>query len=75
MPEFFASLVPAFAQDAWGLLPPLLQYLITVLFKILLVSIVVILIVAFSMNRWTHRSASKYANSSAWSAGIPLAER
>ncbi|NIL93560.1 MAG: NADH-quinone oxidoreductase subunit NuoH [Woeseiaceae bacterium] len=48
MPELFASLVPAFAQDAWNLLPPLVQYLATVLFKILLVAIVVILIVAFS---------------------------
>ena len=48
MPEFLASLVPAFAQDAWNLLPPVAQYLATVLFKILLVAIVVILLVAFS---------------------------
>ncbi len=48
MPEFFASLVPAFAMDAWSWLPPVWQYLLTVLFKILLVTIGVILVVAFS---------------------------
>ena len=48
MPEFLGNLVPAFALDLWNLLPPLWQYLITVLFKILLVTISVILIVAFS---------------------------
>ena len=48
MPEFLASLVPAFAMDAWNWLPPIWQYLVTVLFKILLVTIGVILIVAFS---------------------------
>jgi NADH-quinone oxidoreductase subunit H len=48
MLEFLGSLVPAFALDAWNLLPPLAQYLITVLFKILILTIGVILVVAFS---------------------------
>ena len=48
MLEFLGSLVPAFALDAWNLLPALAQYLITVLFKILILTIGVILIVAFS---------------------------
>lgn len=48
MPEFLASLMPDFALNAWNALSPLLQYLFTVLFKILVVTISVILIVAFS---------------------------
>ncbi|HNP66152.1 MAG TPA: NADH-quinone oxidoreductase subunit NuoH [Woeseiaceae bacterium] len=48
MPEIFASLVPGFAMDLWNTLPPLVQYLATTVFKILLVTIAVILIVAFS---------------------------
>ena len=48
MLEFLGSLVPAFALDAWNLLSPLTQYLITVLFKILVLTIGVILVVAFS---------------------------
>ena len=48
MLEFLGNLMPAFAVDAWNWLPPLWQYLITVLFKILLVTIGVILTVAFS---------------------------
>ncbi len=48
MPEFLGSLVPAFALNLWNALPGLAQYLITVLFKILILTIGVILIVAFS---------------------------
>jgi NADH-quinone oxidoreductase subunit H len=48
MLEFLANLVPAFALDAWNALPGLAQYLVTVLFKILILTIGVILIVAFS---------------------------
>jgi NADH-quinone oxidoreductase subunit H len=48
MLEFLGNLVPAFALDAWNALPGLAQYLITVLFKILILTIGVILIVAFS---------------------------
>ncbi len=48
MLEFLGSLVPAFALDMWNALPSLAQYLITVLFKILILTIGVILIVAFS---------------------------
>ena len=48
MPEFLASLVPGFGMDLWNWFPPLWQYLITVLFKILVVTIGVILTVAFS---------------------------
>jgi len=48
MPEFLASLVPGFAMDLWNWFPPLWQYLFTVVFKILIVTIGVILTVAFS---------------------------
>jgi NADH-quinone oxidoreductase subunit H len=48
MPEFLASLVPGFAMDLWNWFPPLWQYLFTVIFKILIVTIGVILTVAFS---------------------------
>jgi len=48
MPEFFANIVPQFAADFWATLPGLVQYLITTLFKILIVTIAVILCVAFS---------------------------
>jgi NADH-quinone oxidoreductase subunit H len=46
--EFFANLVPAFVWDIWNALPPLVQYLTIVTWKILFVTIGVILIVAFS---------------------------
>jgi NADH-quinone oxidoreductase subunit H len=48
MPEFIAGLVPQFALDFWMTVPPLAQYLITTLFKILILTIAVILCVAFS---------------------------
>ncbi len=48
MPELLASLVPQFAADWWSAWPPSLQYLSATLFKILIVTIVVILCVAFS---------------------------
>ena len=48
MLEFVASLIPVFVMDIWNALPPLVQYLATTVFKILLVTIAVILIVAFS---------------------------
>ncbi|MCH9693792.1 MAG: NADH-quinone oxidoreductase subunit NuoH [Gammaproteobacteria bacterium] len=48
MAEFFASLVPQFAWDIWNWFPPLVHYLVITLFKILVVMISVILIVAFS---------------------------
>jgi len=48
MAEFFASLVPQFAWDMWNWFPPLVHYLVITLFKILVVMISVILIVAFS---------------------------
>ena len=48
MLEFLANLVPAFIRDIWNSLPPLVQYLTIVTWKILFVSIGVILIVAFS---------------------------
>jgi NADH-quinone oxidoreductase subunit H len=48
MLEFAAGLVPQFALDFWASLPGVAQYLVTTLFKILLVTIVVILCVAFS---------------------------
>ena len=48
MPEFFANIVPQFAADFWATLPGLAQYLITTLFKILIVTIAVILCGAFS---------------------------
>ena len=48
MPEFIAGLVPQFALDFWTTMSPLMQYLITTLFKILILTIGVILCVAFS---------------------------
>ncbi len=42
------SVILDFVVGMWDTLPPLVQYLATVLGKILLVSIVVILVVAFS---------------------------
>ena len=48
MADFFAGLVPQFAMDIWNGFPGIVQYLITTLFKILVVTITVILCVAFS---------------------------
>ncbi len=48
MADFFVGLVPQFAMDVWNGFPALVQYLITTLFKILVVTITVILCVAFS---------------------------
>ncbi len=48
MLDFLASLIPVFVMDLWNALPPLVQYLSTTVFKILLVTIAIILIVAFS---------------------------
>jgi len=48
MLEFIAGLIPQFAVDFWSTLPPLLQYLATTLFKILILTVGVILCVAFS---------------------------
>jgi NADH-quinone oxidoreductase subunit H len=48
MLEMLANLVPTFVQDIWHSLPPLVQYLTIVTWKILFVTIGVILIVAFS---------------------------
>ncbi len=48
MTEFLAGLVPGFIADAWSSLPPLVQYLTVTTWKILLVTISVILIVAYS---------------------------
>ncbi len=48
MLDFLASLIPVFVMDLWNALPPLVQYLSTTIFKILLVTIAIILIVAFS---------------------------
>ena len=48
MLDFLASLIPAFVMDFWNLLPPLVQYLSVTVFKIVLVTVAVILIVAFS---------------------------
>jgi NADH-quinone oxidoreductase subunit H len=42
------SAIVDFMVGTWGAVPPLMQYLVTVLAKILLVAIVVILVVAFS---------------------------
>ena len=39
MPEFFVGLVPQFALDFWVAIPPLVQYLITTLFKILILTV------------------------------------
>jgi NADH-quinone oxidoreductase subunit H len=48
MPEFIAGLVPQFALDFWTTMSPLMQYIITTMFKILILTIGVILCVAFS---------------------------
>ena len=48
MLEFMAGLIPQFAVDFWTSMPPPAQYLVTTLFKILIVTIGVILCVAFS---------------------------
>jgi NADH-quinone oxidoreductase subunit H len=48
MPELIAGLVPQFALDLWGTVPPLAQYLVSTVFKILILTIAVILCVAFS---------------------------
>ena len=48
MLEFLANLIPTFIWDIWNSLPPLVQYLTIVTWKILFVTIGVILIVAFS---------------------------
>jgi NADH-quinone oxidoreductase subunit H len=48
MPELIAGLVPQFALNFWGTVPPLAQYLVTTVFKILILTIGVILCVAFS---------------------------
>ena len=48
MLEFLSALIPQFAVDLWNGWPPGIQYLLTTLFKILVVTIAVILCVAFS---------------------------
>jgi len=48
MLDFLANLVPQFLVDLWVTMPPLAQYLLVTLSKILVVTIVVILCVAFS---------------------------
>ena len=48
MLEFLAGLVPQFLADWWAAWPPVVQYLVTTLFKILIVTVAVILCVAFS---------------------------
>lgn len=48
MLDFLASLIPAFVMEIWNALPPLVQYLSVTVFKIVLVTVAVILIVAFS---------------------------
>jgi NADH-quinone oxidoreductase subunit H len=48
MLEFLAGMMPQFLVDWWATWPPLAQYLATTLFKILIVTIAVILCVAFS---------------------------
>jgi NADH-quinone oxidoreductase subunit H len=48
MMDFFANLVPGFVMDFWNWLPPLIQYLTITTWKILFVTIGVILVVAFS---------------------------
>jgi len=46
--DFLAKLVPDFVVDIWNSLPPLVQYLTITTWKILFVTICVILVVAFS---------------------------
>ena len=48
MLDFVAGLIPQFLVDFWGTWPPVAQYLATTLFKILILTIGVILCVAFS---------------------------
>ena len=48
MLEVLSSLIPQFAVDLWNGWPPGIQYLLTTLFKILILAIGVILCVAFS---------------------------
>jgi len=48
MLEFIASLIPQFLIDFWDTWPPVFQYLATTLFKILILTVGVILCVAFS---------------------------
>jgi NADH-quinone oxidoreductase subunit H len=48
MLEFIAGLLPQFAVDFWNTLPAVLQYLVTTLFKILILTVGVILCVAYS---------------------------
>ena len=48
MLEVLSALIPQFAVDLWNGWPPGIQYLLTTLFKILIVAIAVILCVAFS---------------------------
>ena len=46
--EFLSTLIPQFAVDMWNTWPSGVQYLVTTVFKILVVTIAVILCVAFS---------------------------
>jgi NADH-quinone oxidoreductase subunit H len=46
--EFFIGLVPAFVWDIWNSLPPLVQYLTVTTWKILFLTVGVILAVAYS---------------------------
>ena len=48
MAEFFIGLVPAFVWDIWNSLPPLVQYLTVTTWKILFLTVGVILAVAYS---------------------------
>ena len=48
MLEFIAGLLPQFAVDFWATLPSVVQYLLTTLFKILILTVGVILCVAYS---------------------------
>ena len=48
MLEFIAGLIPQFAMDFWNTVPAVLHYLVTTLFKILILTVGVILCVAFS---------------------------
>ena len=45
MLEFIAGLLPQFAVDFWNTLPSVVQYLATTLFKILILTVGVILFV------------------------------
>ena len=48
MLDFIAGLIPQFLVEFWGTWPPVMQYLATTLFKILILTVGVILCVAFS---------------------------